>query len=368
MQQNQPLIDSVVQQVLLNCTISDAHYAGLHSICGLALRLRDLYKWEHRLDPWVEMDSSQILDWIGDKEEHWEDLAEKEFQEITIHDKRYDPFDTEEINTALKPYGLMYGAGYAYSLRPTFFLAAIKEIKEIFGHPIYILEREFARDLLNMPAFSQGDSVLIRKESGRYFLWDRIFFLKKSGRKALRFALEQYGMKDHDLKVIQSHLAELFVIEMESYIYHELGEMEDTVFDRTLWREIVAAYPHSPIELLVRSVKDLLADTNDHGTLRHILEEKKLVSLGFYAAFLDGLPRELFPEMREAFSDFMVSGDWSVIQNAVLAGFERAKNLAENIIQIFLKGKEREDMNWAKDEMERTLLAPLGLLHKAEDN
>jgi hypothetical protein len=368
MQHQDPLIESVVQQVSLNCNISDARYAGLHSICGLALRLRDLYKWEHRLEPWVEMDSSEILDWIGEKEESWEELSEKEFQEITILDHRYDPFDSEEINAVLKPYGLMYGAGYAYSLRPTFFLAVIQEVEEIFGHPVYVLGRELARDLLTLPAFSQGDAVLIRKESGRYSLWDRIFFLKKSGRNALRFALESFGMKDYDLKSIQSHLAGLFSVEMDSYIYHELGEIEDMVFDRTLWREIVATYPHSPIELLVRSVKDILADTNEHGTLRHILEGRKSVSLGLYVAFLDGLSKELFPEMREAFSEFVRSGDWKVIRIATEDGFQRAKNLAVEITRIFLKGKRREDMDWAKDEMERTLLAPLGLLHKGEDN
>ena len=36
----------MTEQVLRNCHISYARHAGLYSICGLALRLRDLYKWE----------------------------------------------------------------------------------------------------------------------------------------------------------------------------------------------------------------------------------------------------------------------------------------------------------------------------------
>ena len=44
-------VNRVARQILDNCEISDAQHAGLYSTCGLALRLRDLYKWEHRLNP-----------------------------------------------------------------------------------------------------------------------------------------------------------------------------------------------------------------------------------------------------------------------------------------------------------------------------
>ena len=50
-------IDDITDQVLENCDIADARHAGLYSICGLALRLRDFYKLENRLSPWVENDS-----------------------------------------------------------------------------------------------------------------------------------------------------------------------------------------------------------------------------------------------------------------------------------------------------------------------
>ena len=73
-----PVGQEIASQVLENCSISDSRHAGLYSICGLALRLRDLYKWEKGLDPWVEKDSSEILEWIGKKEEKWEDLADRD--------------------------------------------------------------------------------------------------------------------------------------------------------------------------------------------------------------------------------------------------------------------------------------------------
>ncbi|MEJ2658563.1 MAG: hypothetical protein P8012_15455 [Desulfobacterales bacterium] len=46
-------ISDIADQVLFNCNITDSQHAGLYSICGLALRLRDLYKWENRLEPWT---------------------------------------------------------------------------------------------------------------------------------------------------------------------------------------------------------------------------------------------------------------------------------------------------------------------------
>ena len=104
-------LDILTSQVLRNCSISDSHHAGLYSICGLALRLRDLYKWENGLDPWIEMDSSQMLDWIGDKEDTWEELIEKDYDEIRILGRKYDPFDAAGINALLEPHGLFMEPG-----------------------------------------------------------------------------------------------------------------------------------------------------------------------------------------------------------------------------------------------------------------
>ena len=353
---------SITDQVLENCTISDSRHAGLYSICGLALRLRDLYKWEKGLDPWVEKDSSEVLEWIGEKEEKWENLAEEEFRDLIILDQRYDPFATKQINAVLEPHGLIYGAGYVHSLKPTFFLAVLEEFKKVNGHPVYILGRELARDLFTVPALSQNEGILVRQDSAKLFLWDQIFHIKKSGREALKFALEALGLTLQDTKALHRNLGKIYKAEIETYIYHELGEIEDTVFDRDIWREIVAAFPHSPIEHLVRAVKDFLADTNENGTLRFIVRERKKTSLGFYVAFIDGLRKELFPELIEAFPKFTQAEDWNIIEEAVSAGSKNAQGYAETIIKIYRRGKEKNDMAWTQNEMENKLLSHLGAM------
>ena len=274
-------IDSLRQQVLKNCEISDAKHAGLFSICGLALRLRDLYKWENDLNPWEEKDSSEILDWIAAKEQLWEKLTEKKFTDLSIAGKHYDPFDTAKINAVLEPHRILYGAGYAYSLKPTFFLAAIKNKSQTDGYTVYMLERELARDLLTLPALSQDNLILLRNDSARLFLWDQISFIKKSGRPALQFALEHCGLKEQDAATLQHQLPTILAAQKDNFIYHEIGEMKDSTFDPDIWRELIAAFPHSPVELLTRAIKDLLADTSPHGTLGYLVQNRKSAALGF---------------------------------------------------------------------------------------
>ncbi len=128
-------IDAITSQVLDNCSISDSRHAGLYSVCGLALRLRDLYKWEKGLDPWVEDDSAKILDWIGEKEEEWEKQTENDFGDMEILGTKYDPFDANGVNALLELHGVFYGAGYVGSLKPSFFLAVIEDRSQINGYP-----------------------------------------------------------------------------------------------------------------------------------------------------------------------------------------------------------------------------------------
>jgi len=329
-------------------------------MCGLALRLRDLYKWEKGLEPWVEEDSSVVLEWIGAKEEEWDKLEREEFAGITVAGKTHDPFDVEQLNAILISHGLFYGAGYVQGLKPSFMLAELQETRQVEGFPVYVLGREHARDLLTVPALSQGNSILIRKESAKAFLWHLVFFLKKSSRDPLRFALKTYGIPDLHPQALKQGFEKICEDEVETYLHHELGELKDKDFDPEAWRNIVAAFPHSVIEFFVRAVKDTLADTNEHGKLRYIIRERKEASLGLYAAFLDGLRKMLFPELAEAFRTFQTTRRWEAVEEARQSGYRAARARAQTITEIYRRGKE--DMASVAGEIERTMLGPLGLL------
>ena len=348
--------DEISRQVLHNCNISDANNAGLYSICGLALRLRDLYKWEQGLPPWEERDSSEVLEWIEVKENQWDKCIDNEFSDISIDGKTYDPFDTIGINAVLEPHNFFYGAGFARGLKPTFFLATIEEKSKINETTVYTLDRELARDLLTIPALSQDDNVILRQDSAKLYLWDSIFYIKKSSRPALSFALESCGLKDHQPQALRSCLAGILEAQKETYIYHEIGEIHDTVFERNLWREIIAAFPFSPVEYLARAVKDLLADTNEYGTLQHIISQRNSAALAFYVAFLDGLPKEFFPELPASFQQFAQTGKWSIIEQAVSSGYRTAAKHAELIMDLYRKGVRKNELKWAEKQIQKCLL------------
>ncbi len=349
------------RQVLKNCDISDSHHAGLYSICGLALRLRDLHKWDKGLNPWEESDSSKVLAWIGDKEEIWEELMEKEYAELFIGHHRFDPFDTRDINAMLEPVGLFYGAGYAYSLKPTFFLGVIEKKEKIRGTAVYTLGRELARDLLTIPAFFQDDRILLRKSAAQLFIWDKMLYVNKSGRGALAFALDSCGISDHTPKALQRHLAAIFDIQKDVYIYHELGEIKETDFDHDTWRRIIADFPHTPVELVARTIRDLLADTNEYGTLNQIIKAKQKAALGFFVAFYDGLAKSVFPELRASFKQFIVSKSWPIIEQAAATGHRTAKRYADVIVDIYREGQRKQDKKWTEKEIEKHVLADLGI-------
>ena len=349
-------LNKITRQVLHNCNISDANNAGMYSICGLALRLRDLYKWEQGLPPWEEREPAEVLEWIEAKENKWDQYTDDDFGKISFNGKTFDPFDTIGINAVLEPQNIFYGAGFARALKPTFFLATIKDKSKIDGTTIYILERELARDLLTIPALTQDDCVLLRQDSARLFLWDSIFYIKKSARPALSFALESCGIKDHEPKALRPRLTSILAAQKETYIYHEIGELNDTVFDRDLWRKIIAAFPYSPVEYLARAVKDLLADTNSYGTLQHIVKERKTASLAFFVAFLDGLPKEFFPELPAAFQEFTQTSDWSIINQAITSGYQTAAKHAGLIMDLYQEGVRKNDLKWAEMQIQKRLL------------
>ena len=160
-------MEALAEQVRHNCDISDARHAGLFSICGLALRLRDLYKWEHDLAPWQERETSEILDWIGAKETLWEKLAGRDYRRLSLNGERFDPFDTRSLNARLNPRGFFYGAGYAHSMKPTFFLTDVRFQTALHGCPVYTLGRELARALKDLLADTAPQGALRHLGKGR---------------------------------------------------------------------------------------------------------------------------------------------------------------------------------------------------------
>lgn len=345
-------ITRLSRQVLYNCDVSDARHAGIYSVCGLAMRLRDLYKWERGVPPWQEDEAALVLEWIGGKEELWETLLEADFRRLTVNGRQFEPFDTLEINAALKPSVLYYGAGYAHSMKPTFFLAQIEREEMVDGHKVRHLGREHARDLLSLPAFSQDGEVVLRGEAARMLLWDQIAYISNSGRRALDFALTACGLPDAGTRTIRENFDRIFKVQEQIYLQHEIGELEETVFERRVWQQIVSDYSHTAVELLVRTLKDVLADTGRQGALTRLLENRDEAALGLYLAFGNGMTRLLTGELVCAFDAFEQDRQWSRLAAAAQAVRQNAVSHTTRVMALYRESHEDEPAEHARKAIE----------------
>ncbi len=357
-------IPQLQKQIQRNCDISDANYAGLYSLCGLLLRMRDLYKWEQGLHPWQEPEPGVLLEWVDDREQRWEAISTSELQPLTLGSERFEPFDMAAINRRLRPLGLVYGAGYVLGMKPSFFLGEVAESRTHGALLVDIVDRELARDIYMTPAMRQVEQIFARQSAMLSFLWDQVQEMRPSARDALSYALQQYGIDAQALRLAPQRLGpKLHHVarqEIETWIYHEVGEVHEDAFDGQVWHEIVATYCNSPIEIFARVTKDLLADTHSEGLLGHIIRHRIHSSLGFYVSFMRPFTRAVFPEMVEAFREFRLSGDWSLIEAARSTGHAKAQASAMQLTAIHAAGRKRPSA-WAKSEIMSRLIEPLGI-------
>lgn len=364
-------INDFQKQVQNNCDISDAHFGGTYSLCGLLLRLRDLYKWESGIPPWQEPEPADLLQWVDDREKHWERLSDNKFQPLRIGNNTYDPFDSESINSILRPVGLIYGAGYAAAMKPSFFLAELTDSRKTGELQIDMVDRELARDLFVAPAMRQGDQIFARRTAMLFSLWDLIMEMRPSIKEAIVFALMQHNL---DARKIRSHPMELgpklykvAELELETWIYHEIGEAREDVFEGLIWHEIVSTYADSPIELLARVLKDLLADTHPEGLLGHIIQSHKKSSLGFYVSFMRPFTKVLFPEAAETFKQFQLHGDWKFVEAARNRAHLETESKARELIGLHVEGRKK-GIDWARERILSDLIDPLGIMAKLDED
>ncbi len=359
------------EQVQANCDVSDANYAGLYSLCGLLLRMRDLFKWEQGLHPWQEPEPGDLLEWVDDREQRWEAIRANDLEPLALGSERFGPFDMAAINRRLRPLGLVYGAGYVLGMKPSFFLGEVSASRTRGALLVDIVDRELARDIYMTPAMRQGNQIFARQSAMLFFLWDQVQEMRPSARDALSYALDQYGLDAQAMRRCPAELGpELHRVagqEIETWIYHEVGEVHEDAFDGQVWHEIVSTYCNSPIEIFARVTKDLLADTHSEGLLGHIICHRIRSSLGFYVSFMRPFTQAVFPEMAEAFRAFRPSGDWSVIEAARSHGHAKARASAVQLAAIHEAGRDHP-VAWAKAEIMSRLIEPLGIRASADNS
>lgn len=306
------LLEMLLPTIQKNCRISDATHSGFFSVCGLFLRLRDKHLCEQGLPPWTATDKQGLLAWIEEQEERWLRHLDLPFEDFHLDGRTVHCLDNRRVNRQLIPQGLYYGAGYGRGFKPTFFLGEVREKREFHGFHVVVLDREYASDLVMSPAVRRGKWIIIRLTPLRFFLWGKIQEIEQLEREATAAALRYYGWDAERPPAEQ--LERIIGEELETVLHHELGEARDRALPIGLWGRLLSQFPHSRIEIYLRSLKDLLGDTHPSGTLRHIIQHRKAGSLAFYLSNLKGMARLIIPEMAATFCRFQERPNWDEVE------------------------------------------------------
>lgn len=324
--------------IKFNCDVSDAKYWGFYSICGLLMRYRDLYRSEQGLKPWAEISRTDIAAWIEKKETRWPEIENNDFRDLTIQDHTYHPFDVSAINSALRDQGLVYGAGYGMYMKPTFFLAKLRSVREVSGLTVYTSGQEFVRDLFTSPGMLQQKIIFLRLEPLTIFLLYKHAELNTRHAPALQDAFAQYGFPHQQIidVTFEQRMEDLSLRFSEILLAHELAEAVEDVPE---WKELLLlAEGDRQAEHYLRAVKDLIADTSDQGPYQKVITAQDRAGLSLSIALAEGFRRVLFPELFDAYKRFLITSDWDEMNEARKKGYARLITMRNKIAALFKEG------------------------------
>ena len=351
-------IGSLAEAVQTNCHISDARYAGNYSLCIFLLKMREYYRWENDIPLSSQLPRDDVGNWIQEREQIWDDYEALAYQPLTLSSGEVDPFDADAINRELIPQGYVYSSGYGIFNKPHFYLAKLKQKLEHDGMTVLVSDCEYARDLVAPPAMLLGNTIFIRRESLRRMIWEKVetWLWKKDENAALARALACYEPSD-DMDIILDRLCDN---ETQNVILHELGEAKAGNLLGREWEEMLAQLTRSRTELLIRAIRDHLADCLS--TLPALLKSEDEASLHFYFANLSGMRKEIFPSLIEAYQHWSDSGNLERLRHTADAGQERWLKISQQILEAhrqFLQDPARHnDENFSR-HIEALLSSPI---------
>ncbi|MGB5224561.1 MAG: Sfum_1244 family protein [Arenicellales bacterium] len=320
------------QHVQHNCHISDATHAGNYTLCIYLLKMREYYRWEHAMGFDDRIENDNIGKWLTDRESLWETLEESQFRKLSIGDKEFEPFDIDAINNALQPENLVYSAGYILRGKPHFFLADIDQVHEHDEYRIIVSGREYARELSAPPALSQGGTIFIRSESLRRTVWEKVEeSLWNTQQSPLVRAISCYDFKNN----LQQSLALMCDRDIDTLVAHEIGEITAGKQLGESWQEMISAADHPPLELMLRSIRDNLADCIM--TIPDIIENLEPARLHFYIANIGNMRKALFPALREAYDCWLEDNSTAHLQQVADKGKDHWLSVAKTLQDMFQK-------------------------------
>jgi hypothetical protein len=332
-------IDALAAQVARNCLVTDSRRWGYFSLCGLLLRLRELYKREAGLEPWARAETSAVLPWIGEREAVWAQLEEAPLEPLREGAAAVDPLDEDEVNALLAPAGWLYIAGHGPGGHPLFVLGEVRERRDLGNVELFVLGREAVHDLVPVPAMCRPGRVVARRAAVLGHLWatlEEAAGARESGpaADALMEAGASLANVVADPAAHVGLLEELAGRQVEAAVCHELGELAEDRRCGGRWEALVLKTSGTRAELLSRALKDTLADAGDGGLLESLIARGDRVPLALRASSGLWLVKKLLPEVR-AIWDAARSGRWDEAEALRRAAFARLERHRERLFALF---------------------------------
>jgi hypothetical protein len=308
-------LQTLINQVQKNCHIADARHAGDYTLCVYLLKMRELYRWEQQISFQQVLTSDDVGDWLTEREDIWDEMEEANYFSLTWNGHKYDAFEgSDEINQQLNQQSLVYSAGYGNRCRPHFFIAELERKAEQavngVAFTIYEAGRELARDMAAPPAMAQGNRIFIRKESFRRMLWEKVEEWRWNPvDNALGRAIKCYDFEQN----IELALDSMMQTELEMVIAHEIGEVLASEQLGSNWEKMLNTLPRSTAEIMLRAIKDHLADVLY--ALSLLLEKQQVASIHFYFGNLTAMRKKLAPKLVEAYNHWHQTGSVDALQS-----------------------------------------------------
>ena len=329
MQAKQILINQLSETVQHNCHIADASHAGDYTLCIYLLKMRELYRWEKEETFSTALPNDAVGHWLRQREELWDNLEGADYKDIDIDNQAHSPFESEQINNNLHKHELVYSGGMGINNRPHFFLAELDKHETYNDYSLYVAGKEYARDMSAPPAMSHQNNIYIRKESFRRLLWEQLETWRwNKPDNALGRAFACYDC-DNNLDHALSAMTET---EINNVIQHERGEIQAGELLGENWRTLLYSLPHSKAAIMLRAVRDHLADSRT--TLPALLERNSAPSWHFYFGNLSNMRKDLYPELIKGYDEWYQSGSLSRMNDIIEQGKEHWTGLCQQILEV----------------------------------
>lgn len=319
----------LVQAVQTNCHIADASHAADMTLCIYLLQMREFFRWEQGIEPMQTLSREAVGAWLPEREALWDTLEGMPFRSLPVGENTFDPFDVAAINTALEPHGLVYGAGFTGPGRASFFLGELASVQQREGVLLLVSGCEYARGLASPPAALSGNTIFLRQESLRRWLWEKYeawTYRRPNG--AFKATLDAYGFEHDGTQAVDR----MVQAQGETLILHELGESRVAALLGPSWREMRGALDCRRTDLHARAVRDLLAD--GLVTLPTLLERQADASLHFWFSNFEGLRLALFPRLSQAYAAWCGGDGGRALWEALAQGTSHWQRVCEKVLAL----------------------------------